>query len=254
MSTLENKNNISESSSKNIMINDNNLNISEELQFNEKENSIKNENLSINNINEQIDKFNKNNPEINLNENNVKENIINANIKKEIENPTNNIKNNNSNNESNIESNKIFLTKGKFMQINPHINLLNDHINKLRDGIYDNTKKVLTLKSSLLDSKNFIKKNSNSVIMDIVNKLYDFRKGMEKENVGVKEELIEVEKQFNLQLKLHKKLVHEVKNCENKINHLENIVGSHLLENPNYDFMKKIKKNEENKNNQLTHI
>ena len=140
------------------------------------------------------------------------------------------------------------------MQINPHINLLNNHINKLRDGIYDNTKKVLTLKSSLLDSKNFIKKNSNSVIMDIVNKLYDFRKGMEKENVGVKEELIEVEKQFNLQLKLHKKLVHEVKNCENKINHLENIVGSHLLENPNYDFMKKIKKNEENKNNQLTHI
>ena len=45
MSTLENnKNNMSESSSKNIMINDNNLNISEELQFNEKENSIKNEN------------------------------------------------------------------------------------------------------------------------------------------------------------------------------------------------------------------
>ncbi len=249
MSTIENKNNISESSSKNIIINDNNLNISEELQFNENENS-KNENLSINNINEQIDKFNKNNPEINLNENNVKENIIVSNIKKEIENPTNNIKNN----ESNNESNKIFLTKGKFMQINPHINLLNNHINILRDGIYDNTKKVLTLKSSLLDSKNFIKKNSNSVIMDLVNKLYDFRKAMEKENVGVKEELIEVEKQFNLQLKLHKKLVHEVKNCEHKINHLENIVGSHLLENPNYDFMKKIKKNEENKNNQLTHI
>ena len=250
MSTIENKNNISESSSKNIMINDNNLNISEELQFKENENSIKNENLSINNINEQIDKFNKNNPEINLNENNVKENIIVSNIKKEIENPTNNIKNNNLNN----ESNKIFLSKGKFMQINPHINLLNNHINILRDGIYDNTKKVLTLKSSLLDSKNFIKKNSNSVIMDLVNKLYDFRKAMEKENVGVKEELIEVEKQFNLQLKLHKKLVHEVKNCEHKINHLENIVGSHLLENPNYDFMKKIKKNEENKNNQLTHI
>ena len=249
MSTIENKNNISESSSKNIMINDNNLNISEELQFKENENS-KNENLSINNINEQIDKFNKNNPEINLNENNVKENIIVSNIKKEIENPTNNIKNNNLNN----ESNKIFLSKGKFMQINPHINLLNNHINILRDGIYDNTKKVLTLKSSLLDSKNFIKKNSNSVIMDLVNKLYDFRKAMEKENVGVKEELIEVEKQFNLQLKLHKKLVHEVKNCEHKINHLENIVGSHLLENPNYDFMKKIKKNEENKNNQLTHI
>ena len=250
MSTIENKNNISESSSKNIIINDNNLNISEELQFKENENSIKNENLSINNINEQIDKFNKNNPEINLNENNVKENIIVSNIKKEIENPTNNIKNN----ESNNESNKIFLTKGKFMQINPHINLLNNQINILRDGIYDNTKKVLTLKSSLLDSKNFIKKNSNSVIMDLVNKLYDFRKAMEKENVGVKEELIEVEKQFNLQLKLHKKLVHEVKNCEHKINHLENIVGSHLLENPNYDFMKKIKKNEENKNNQLTHI
>lgn len=249
MSTIENKNNISESSSKNIMINDNNLNISEELQFKENENS-KNENLSINNIDEQIDKFNKNNPEINLNENNVKENIIVSNIKKEIENPTNNIKNN----ESNNESNKIFLSKGKFMQINPHINLLNNHINILRDGIYDNTKKVLTLKSSLLDSKNFIKKNSNSVIMDLVNKLYDFRKAMEKENVGVKEELIEVEKQFNLQLKLHKKLVHEVKNCEHKINHLENIVGSHLLENPNYDFMKKIKKNEENKNNQLTHI
>ena len=248
MSTIENKNNISESSSKNIIINDNNLNISEELQFKENENS-KNENLSINNINEQIDKFNKNNPEIN-NENNVKENIIVSNIKKEIGNPTNNIKNN----ESNNESNKIFLTKGKFMQINPHINLLNNHINILRDGIYDNTKKVLTLKSSLLDSKNFIKKNSNSVIMDLVNKLYDFRKAMEKENVGVKEELIEVEKQFNLQLKLHKKLVHEVKNCEHKINHLENIVGSHLLENPNYDFMKKIKKNEENKNNQLTHI
>ena len=250
MSTIENKNNISESSSKNIIINDNNLNISEELQFKENENSIKNENLSINNINEQIDKFNKNNPEINLNENNVKENIIVSNIKKEIENPLNNKKNN----ESNNESNKIFLTKGKFMQINPHINLLNNHINILRDGIYDNTKKVLTLKSSLLDSKNFIKKNSNSVIMDLVNKLYDFRKAMEKENVGVKEELIEVEKQFNLQLKLHKKLVHEVKNCEHKINHLENIVGSHLLENPNYDFMKKIKKNEENKNNQLTHI
>ena len=140
------------------------------------------------------------------------------------------------------------------MQINPHINLLNNQINKLRDGIYDNTKKVLTLKSSLLDSKNFIKKNSNSVIMDLVNKLYDFRKALANENVGVKEEMVEVEKQFNLQLKLHQKLVHEVKKCENKINHLENIVGSHLLENPNYNFMKKIKKNEENKNNQLTYI
>jgi hypothetical protein len=250
MSSIEIKNNQSESSSKNMIINENNLEISEELKsdYKEKENSIKNENLS--NINEQIDKFNINNPQIDLNEKNKNEIInIEQNIKKEFENSTNDIKNNNNSNDtSNI------LKEGKFMQINPHINLLNNHINMLRDGIYDNTKKVLTLKSSLLDSRNFIKKNSNSVIMDLVNKLYDFRKAMANENVGVKEEMVEVEKQFNLQLKLHKKLVHEVKNCENKINHLENIVGSHLLENPNYDFMKKIKKNEENKNNQLTHI
>jgi len=254
MSSIENKNEISESSSKNLIINENNLDISEELKsdYKDKENSIKNENLSIKNINEQIDKFNINNPEIDLNEKNKNENInIESNIKKEFENSKNNIKNDKNSNET---SNKIFLTKGKFMQINPHINLLNNQINKLRDGIYDNTKKVLTLKSSLLDSKNFIKKNSNSVIMDLVNKLYDFRKALANENVGVKEEMVEVEKQFNLQLKLHQKLVHEVKKCENKINHLENIVGSHLLENPNYNFMKKIKKNEENKNNQLTYI
>ena len=252
MSSIEIKNNQSESSSKNMIINENNLEISEELKsdYKEKENSIKNENLSTKNINEQIDKFNINNPQIDLNEKNKNEIInIEQNIKKEFENSTNEIKNNNNSNDtSNI------LKEGKFMQINPHINLLNNHINMLRDGIYDNTKKVLTLKSSLLDSRNFIKKNSNSVIMDLVNKLYDFRKAMANENVGVKEEMVEVEKQFNLQLKMHQKLVHEVKKCENKINHLENIVGSHLLENPNYNFMKKIKKNEENKNNQLTHI
>lgn len=252
MSSIEIKNNQSESSSKNMIINENNLEISEELKsdYKEKENSIKNENLSTKNINEQIDKFNNNNPQIDLNEKNKNEYMnIEQNIKKEFENSTNEIKNNNNSNDtSNI------LKEGKFMQINPHINLLNNHINMLRDGIYDNTKKVLTLKSSLLDSRNFIKKNSNSVIMDLVNKLYDFRKAMANENVGVKEEMVEVEKQFNLQLKMHQKLVHEVKKCENKINHLENIVGSHLLENPNYNFMKKIKKNEENKNNQLTHI
>jgi len=252
MSSIEIKNNQSESSSKNMIINENNLEISEELKsdYKEKENSIKNENLSTKNINEQIDKFNINNPQIDLNEKNKNEYMnIEQNIKKEFENSTNEIKNNNNSNDtSNI------LKEGKFMQINPHINLLNNHINMLRDGIYDNTKKVLTLKSSLLDSRNFIKKNSNSVIMDLVNKLYDFRKAMANENVGVKEEMVEVEKQFNLQLKMHQKLVHEVKKCENKINHLENIVGSHLLENPNYNFMKKIKKNEENKNNQLTHI
>ena len=252
MSSIEIKNNQSESSSKNMIINENNLEISEELKsdYKEKENSIKNENLSTKNINEQIDKFNINNPQIDLYEKNKNEIIdIEQNIKKEFENSTNEIKNNNNSNDtSNI------LKEGKFMQINPHINLLNNHINMLRDGIYDNTKKVLTLKSSLLDSRNFIKKNSNSVIMDLVNKLYDFRKAMANENVGVKEEMVEVEKQFNLQLKMHQKLVHEVKKCENKINHLENIVGSHLLENPNYNFMKKIKKNEENKNNQLTHI
>ena len=252
MSSIEIKNNQSESSSKNMIINENNLEISEELKsdYKEKENSIKNENLSTKNINEQIDKFNINNPQIDLYEKNKNEIInIEQNIKKEFENSTNDIKNNNNSNDtSNI------LKEGKFMQINPHLNLLNNHINMLRDGIYDNTKKVLTLKSSLLDSRNFIKKNSNSVIMDLVNKLYDFRKAMANENVGVKEEMVEVEKQFNLQLKMHQKLVHEVKKCENKINHLENIVGSHLLENPNYNFMKKIKKNEENKNNQLTHI
>ena len=222
MSSIEIKNNQSESSSKNMIINENNLEISEELKsdYKEKENSIKNENLSTKNINEQIDKFNINNPQIDLYEKNKNEIInIEQNIKKEFENSTNDIKNNNNSNDtSNI------LKEGKFMQINPHLNLLNNHINMLRDGIYDNTKKVLTLKSSLLDSRNFIKKNSNSVIMDLVNKLYDFRKAMANENVGVKEEMVEVEKQFNLQLKMHQKLVHEVKKCENKINHLENIV------------------------------
>jgi hypothetical protein len=48
MSSIEIKNNQSESSSKNMIINENNLEISEELKsdYKEKENSIKNENLS----------------------------------------------------------------------------------------------------------------------------------------------------------------------------------------------------------------
>ena len=254
MSTIEKNDNINDSTSKNMILNENNLNISEELKSDYKEKDNSNEILSNENVNQQIDKFNENNPQLNLENKNINENILlQTDNKKQLESLNvegDNKKNNNLNNSLNKNN---LLVKGKFMQINPHINLLNNHINVLRDNIYDNTKKVLTLKSSLIDSKNFIKENSNSVIMDIVKKLYDFRKAMANENVGVKEQLNEVEKQFNLQMKLHQKLKYEVNKCENKINHLENIIGSHLLENPNYDFMKKIKKNEKIKNDLLTH-
>lgn len=70
--------------------------------------------------------------------------------------------------------------KPKFMQINPHFNIFNKQIDSLRESIYDDTKRCLILKGSLQESSNYLKEESNKLIKDIVEQIYNIRELFEK--------------------------------------------------------------------------
>jgi hypothetical protein len=131
-----------------------------------------------------------------------------------------------------------FLTTGKFMQINPHFLLFRKNLRNLSDEIYNNTKRCLILKSSIQNSENILKQESNDVIIDVVEKIYMIKTMCAEEAKKVHELYKEVNAQFNKIIGVNRRLKLEVEKCEYKINHCENEIGYKLLNKPAYSFMK----------------
>lgn len=152
------------------------------------------------------------------------------------------------------EENKGFITTGKFMQINPHFHIFNKQIDTLRESIYDDTKKCLILKGSLQESSNILKEESNSVIKEIVQKIYDLRELLEKGNKGLNKTVNEVTESMNNLAKIQNKARKEINDCDNRISECENQIGYKLLGKPCYSFMDKnnitnLRKHDNNKDN-----
>ena len=112
-------------------------------------------------------------------ENNNKSSFLNSNHYNNLqnENENDNLELNDSNEEENdscfIDRSKPFMTTGKFMQIQPHFNIFSQQVEDLHNGLYDNTKKCLIYKSSLQDSENLIREKANSVVRDLVDKIFN---------------------------------------------------------------------------------
>ena len=131
-----------------------------------------------------------------------------------------------------------FITNGKFMEINPHYNILNNRINDIRNNIYNNTKETLILKGSIQNSKNHLRENSNRVIKNIIEKIWIVRKMCENESKNIQKIHKNCLNQFSNVVKENKEIQDELNECEYMLNHCENEIGYKLLGNPCYSFMK----------------
>ena len=138
-------------------------------------------------------------------------------------------------------NNKEFVNSGKFMQINPHFNIFNKQIDSLRDSIYDDTKRCLILKGSLQQSSNFLKEESNGLIKDIVEQIYNLRELFEKGNKGLNQTTNEVKEGLKKLKDVQSKARKEIIDCDKRIGECENQIGYKLLGNPSYSFMKEKK-------------
>ena len=138
-------------------------------------------------------------------------------------------------------NNKEFVNSGKFMQINPHFNIFNKQIDSLRDSIYDDTKRCLILKGSLQQSSNFFKEESNGLIKDIVEQIYNLRELFEKGNKGLNQTTNEVKEGLKKLKDVQSKARKEIIECDKRITECENQIGYKLLGNPSYSFMKEKK-------------
>lgn len=136
------------------------------------------------------------------------------------------------------KDNKEFVNTGKFMQINPHFNIFNKQIDSLRDSIYDDTKRCLILKGSLQQSSNFLKEESNGLIKDIVEQIYNLRELFEKGNKGLNQTTNEVKEGLKKLKDVQSKARKEIIECDKRITECENQIGYKLLGNPSYSFMK----------------
>ena len=151
----------------------------------------------------------------------------------------NEIKEEKNNNENNDNQDIEF--KPKFMQINPHFNIFSKQIDSLRDSIYDDTKRCLILKGSLQQSSNYLKEESNNLIKDIVEQIYNLRELFEKGNKGLNQTTLEVQEGLKKLKNTQSKARKEIINCDKRISECEDQIGYKLLGNPNYSFMKNIK-------------
>jgi len=138
-------------------------------------------------------------------------------------------------------NNKEFVNSGKFMQINPHFNIFNKQIDSLRDSIYDDTKRCLILKGSLQQSSNFLKEESNGLIKDIVEQIYNLRELFKKGNKGLNQTTNEVKEGLKKLKDVQSKARKEIIECDKRITECENQIGYKLLGNPSYSFMKEKK-------------
>ena len=130
--------------------------------------------------------------------------------------------------------------KPKFMQINPHFNIFNKQIDSLRESIYDDTKRCLILKGSLQESSNYLKEESNRLIKDIVEQIYNIRELFEKGNKGLNQTTLEVQEGLKQLKNIQSKARKEIINCDQRISKCEEQIGYKLLGNPSYSFMKNI--------------
>ena len=130
--------------------------------------------------------------------------------------------------------------KPKFMQINPHFNIFNKQIDSLRESIYDDTKRCLILKGSLQESSNYLKEESNKLIKDIVEQIYNIRELFEKGNKGLNQTTLEVQEGLKKLKNIQSKARKEIINCDQRISKCEEQIGYKLLGNPSYSFMKNI--------------
>ena len=236
-----------------MKIEEKNSNIKEELE--EKENS-KSINNNLNSINSQeISKRSKSKETLeNMEENKNKNQINQINLFKNSASSKNSSSqklnqryntNENENEKENEEekSNKDAQNeeyKPKFMQINPHFNIFNKQINSLRDSIYDDTKRCLILKGSLQQSANYLKEESNGLIKDIVEQIYNLRELFEKGNKGLNQTTLEVQEGLKQLKSIQSKARKEIINCDKRISKCEDQIGYKLLGNPSYSFMKNI--------------
>ena len=138
-----------------------------------------------------------------------------------------------------LEIKKPFLTTGKFMQIQPHFNIFSKRINNLRDNIYENTKKCLIYKSSLQSSENLMRERANSIVKDLVEKIFNIRKmflDSDKEINGI---ISDTNNSLLGMINTHDINKNEITECEVRIKKCEEQIGYKLLGKPNFSFMKR---------------
>ena len=174
-------------------------------------------------------------------ENNNKSSFLNSNHYNNLQNLNENEDLNESNEENSyfIDRSKPFLTNGKFMQIQPHFNIFAKQIDDLHNGIYENTKKCLIYKSSLQDSENLIREKSNTVVKDLVDKIFNLRQMFTNANRTISMTISEVNHNVIKVSQIQAKTKKELHDCDHRINDCEGQVGYKLLGKPNYSFMKR---------------
>ena len=138
-----------------------------------------------------------------------------------------------------LKRNDPFMTTGKFMQIQPHFNIFSKRIENLRDGIYDNTKKCLIYKSSLQHSENLMREQANSIVKDLVGKIFNIRQMFLKSDKEINSIINETKSNvLNLQ-NLQDINKNDINDSAHRIHKCEGKIGYKLLGKPNYSFMKK---------------
>jgi hypothetical protein len=211
-----------------------NINNEEEEELEERENEKENENENENNMEDQNseNKINSNQNYQNQNINDLEE--TRDSIGRYISRPHFEI------------GEHTFLSVGKFMEINPHFNLLQRRISDIRDNIYNNTKNTLLLKSAIQNSKNYLRENSNRVVQNIIEKIWIVKKMCENESKKIQQLHKKAVNQFSTVVKANKEIQDELNECEYMLSHCENEIGYKLLSNPCYSFLKLKNKNSGN--------
>lgn len=146
-----------------------------------------------------------------------------------------------------------FMTTGKFIQLHPHFRIFNHRTNMIRNTIYDNTKKCLTLKSSLQHSENLCRQEATKTIQDFINKLHNLRNLFQNAEKEIKNTIDDVKGGVCRVKKKLTELKNNVNEIDIRINYCENDVGYRLLGKPNFSFMQdtlnKLKLNSTNNTN-----
>lgn len=138
-----------------------------------------------------------------------------------------------------LERKDPFMTTGKFMQIQPHFNIFSKRIETLRDGIYDNTKKCLIYKSCLQHSENLMREKANSVVKDLVEKIFNLRQMFIKSDKDINSIISETNSSVINLRNLQDVNRQDINECGHRIHKCEGKIGYKLLGKPNYSFMKK---------------
>jgi len=143
------------------------------------------------------------------------------------------------NNSNFIDRSKPFLTTGKFMQIQPHFHIFSKQIDDLHNGLYENTKKCLIYKSSLQQSENLIREKADTVVKDLVDKIFNLRQLFTNANRTISMTINEVNQNVIKVRQIQTKTKKEIHECDRRINDCEGQIGYKLLGKPNYSFMKR---------------